>query len=266
MNIIIDGKTVSCEKGEYLLEVAARNGIKIPYLCHHEGLAGQGCCRVCIVEAVINGRSKIVTACVYPIERECEVFTASETVIRQRGMVLALLRVRAPESAEVKRLCEEYAAPVYRRFTIQPGEKCVLCGLCARACESLGTGAVSTVNRGVDKAVSTPYGEMSVVCVGCKSCAVVCPTGAIEVVENDKTRTIWNKTFPLRKCGKCGETLGTMAELRRAAEINGGSIPTLCETCRKKAIADVLAATYVPCSQTTGLPQTTATITRPPHE
>jgi NADH dehydrogenase/NADH:ubiquinone oxidoreductase subunit G len=244
MNITIDGKTCACEKGEYLLDIAARNGITIPSLCHHEGLPGQGCCRVCIVEVELNGRRSVVTACVYPIERECAVFTGSEPILRQRGMVLALLRSLAPESAEVARLCEEHAAPIIPRFVARPGKKCVLCGLCAKACESLGTGAISTVNRGVDKDVSTPYGEMSAVCVGCKSCAAVCPTGAIEVSEDENNRTIWNKTFPIRKCARCKKPLGTMAELRRAAQITGAEIPAHCETCRKKNITDVLAATY----------------------
>ena len=50
MIITIDGKQCSCENGEFLLQVARRNGIYIPTLCHHEALPGQGCCRVCIVE------------------------------------------------------------------------------------------------------------------------------------------------------------------------------------------------------------------------
>ncbi|MCL1920273.1 MAG: 4Fe-4S dicluster domain-containing protein [Kiritimatiellaeota bacterium] len=54
-----------------------------------------------------------------------------------------------------------------------------MCGLCARACESLGTGAIAAVGRGMDKGVSTPYSEPSAVCVGCGGCAAACPTGAM---------------------------------------------------------------------------------------
>jgi ferredoxin len=85
---------------------------------------------------------------------------------------------------------------------------------------------------------------MSTVCVGCKSCAAVCPSGAIEVSEDGKNRTIWNKTFPIRKCSRCKKPLGTMAELRRAAQITGAQLPALCEACRKKAVTDVMAAIY----------------------
>ena len=61
MNIIIDGKSCSCEKGEYLLQIARRNGIEIPTLCHHDGFPGQGSCRLCMVEAA--GCDRLLPAC-----------------------------------------------------------------------------------------------------------------------------------------------------------------------------------------------------------
>ena len=244
MTVTIDGIPCACEAGEYLLDIAARNGVTIPSLCHHGGLPGQGCCRVCIVEVEQGGWKNIVAACIYPVERECAVFTKSERVIRQRGMVLSLLRAAAPESAEVARLCEVYDAPEYERFVKKPKERCILCGLCAKACQSLGTGAIVTVNRGVEKAVSTPYDEPSAVCAGCKSCAEVCPTGAVEVIEDGINRTIWGKSFPLKKCGGCGALTGTLAELERAADKAGAEIPALCNRCKKKSMSDVLASTY----------------------
>ena len=246
MTININNKPCACEPGEYLLDIASRNGIAIPSLCHHDGLRGQACCRVCIVEVETDGRRSIVTACVYPIERECAVFTENENVKRQRRMVLRLLRARAPQSGEVARLCEEYgAAEVGDRFEKNADGKCILCALCVEACRSLGTGAIGTAGRGVGKDVTTPYDEPSLACVGCASCASVCPTGCIEVGEAGNQRTIWNKTFPLVACKNCGAVMGTMMELWRAAQKTGAEdAPVLCEMCRKKAITDVMAATY----------------------
>ena len=43
---IIDGKECTFEKGELLLQVAKRNGIEIPTLCHHEALPGLAACRL----------------------------------------------------------------------------------------------------------------------------------------------------------------------------------------------------------------------------
>ena len=59
MIIKINGKDCECEKGEYLLTVARRNGIIIPTLCNHPAIEGQGCCRVCIVEVFEKNKGKL---------------------------------------------------------------------------------------------------------------------------------------------------------------------------------------------------------------
>ena len=244
MTITINGIPCACEKGEFLLQVARRNGIEIPTLCHHDAIAGQGCCRLCIVEVVERGRGKIVVSCVYPVEHECEVYTDSEKVRRQRGMILRLLEKRAPASPEIKALCEKYNAPEIDRFVKVDGSRCVLCGLCVKACGELSVGSISTVNRGVTKEIATPYHEPSSVCVGCGSCASVCPTGAIEIVETADTRTIWGKTFRLVRCERCGKVIGTPEELAYAARKSGHEPDALCADCRREVMADVMAHTY----------------------
>lgn len=244
MIITINGKACECEKGEFILTVARRNGIEIPTLCHHDGFPGQGACRVCIVEVTERGRSKIVVSCVYPIEGECEVRTDSDKVIRQRALILSLLAKRAPESEEIRALAERYGAPDVGRFVKADGSKCILCGLCVKACGELSVGAISTVNRGVTKEIATPYHEPSSVCVGCGSCAYVCPTGEIVMEETKDTRTIWGRTFELVHCSECGEVIGTREEIAAAAERSGLEPDELCETCRKRYMAKAMRHTY----------------------
>ena len=263
MMIKINGRECACEKGEFLLQVARRNGIEIPTLCHHDAIEGQGCCRLCIVEVVERGRGKIVVSCVYPIGGECEVYTDSEKVVRQRRMILELLRQRAPESPEIAELCEKYGAPRIDRFVQIKDSKCVLCGLCVKACTELSVGAISTAERGIDKEVMPPYGTPSDVCVGCGSCASVCPTNAIEITETQDTRTIWGKTFDLVRCERCGAVIGTPEEIAYAASRYAAAAeqqnrpepgkpaapgtpgePMLCDDCRKKEMAAVMAQVY----------------------
>lgn len=240
MNIMIDGKACACEKGEFILDVARRNGIEIPTLCHHPAISGQGCCRVCLVEVVERGRHKIVTSCIYPINGECEVFTGSEKVVRERGMVLALLAERTPESEKVVELAERCQAPKIARFVNEDTTRCVLCGLCVKACATLGSGAISTILRGTEKRVATPYDEASTECIGCGSCANICPTGNIEMVETPDTRTIWHHTFMLVRCEACGAVLGTAETLERAARVTDTEVQTLCDDCRRARTAHAM--------------------------
>ncbi|MDO4290997.1 MAG: 2Fe-2S iron-sulfur cluster-binding protein [Eggerthellaceae bacterium] len=250
LTITIDGRPCTCEPGEYLYDVAERNGIHIPALCRSDAFEDhRACCRVCLVEVEERGRRKVVTSCVYPVERECAVYTNSEKIIEERAVTLALLAKRAPSSDVIADMAREAGAAAggaagFDRLVTLDDEKCILCGLCVQACDSLGTGAISTVNRGVDKKVSTPYDEPSEDCIGCLSCANVCPTGAIEYTQDATSRTIWNRTFELAFCERCGAPMGTKAAVSRAAQQTGIEEPHVCDACRKKELADEMMRTY----------------------
>ncbi|MDR2771155.1 MAG: FAD-dependent oxidoreductase, partial [Clostridiales Family XIII bacterium] len=68
-------------------------------------------------------------------------------------------------------------------FIIRDPNKCILCGLCVRACdEVMGVGALGLVNRGFDTVVKPtlekPLAESG--CISCGQCVSVCPTGALQ--------------------------------------------------------------------------------------
>jgi len=243
MNITIDGKQCEASYGEYILEVARRNGIEIPTLCHSDALPGLGSCRLCIVEVIERGRSKVVTSCIFPITREVEVLTKSEKIINMRKTIIMLLSLRAPENEYMQKLREEYDIPdkEIERFNVDRSEECILCGLCAKACEAMGTNAISTVNRGISKKVSTPFDEPSKECIGCAACANICPTGAIKVCDSHGQRTIWNKTFKLIKCEKCGHYFATQEQIDYInAKLDTETSEILCEKCKRVQIAENL--------------------------
>ena len=244
ISIQINGTSYAAETGEFILAVARRERVLIPTLCHHDGLPGQGCCRVCLVEVMERGRAKIVTACVYPVTDGLEVFTNTDRVEAVRRQNLALLRLRAPEAERVRQLCMLYKVPLDGRFEAMAGERCILCGLCARACRSLGTGAISTVNRGVTKKIAPPYEEAPESCIGCGSCAISCPTGAIPMEQTPESRTIWGRVFSMRCCLQCGEPFATEEAACHAARLTGQDAETLCTRCRQGRIGATMRDVY----------------------
>lgn len=245
MNITIDGQRCEAEYGEFILDIARRNDIQIPTLCHSDALPGQANCRLCIVEVEDNGRRKVVTSCVFPVTKEIKVITKSPKIIAMRRMIMMLLAARVPDNAYLNRLKEEYSVPDITRFATDSNEQCILCGLCVRACEKVGPCAIATVNRGIAKKVSTPYDEPSVECIGCGACANVCPTGAIKVVDQGNERRIWNKKFELLSCSQCGKPFITREQLEYInSRLESQTDERLCEKCRKSLAADKFKDIY----------------------
>ena len=240
--LVIDGIPCEAEPGEYLLSVAKRCGIAIPTLCHHDALPGQASCRLCVVEVIARGRCNTVVSCVYPAADGMEVLTKSEKIKRLRGNILRMLRERAPADTGLDALCLEYGVTPDERFYQDKGEKCVLCGLCAKVCALLGASAITTAMRGTFKKVSTPFGEPSPRCIGCGACSRICPSGAIQFTETGGKRHIWGRTFDLLACAECGRTFATPEEIEHLMEkgvIFSGN-ERLCAECRKQSAVAAL--------------------------
>ena len=179
----IDGLEVNAKKGTSILDVAKREDIWIPTLCHHPALEPFGSCRVCSVEVIDKrGRKKIVTSCNFPVYQGLVVDTKSEKVYRTRQLLLELLLARCPNAITIQELAREYGIEKSSFWTVDPEEDCILCGLCARVCEEkVGVSAINFANRGVKREVTAPYHTISDDCVGCGACAIVCPTDSKKV-------------------------------------------------------------------------------------
>ena len=182
----IDGREVSVAGGTTILEAARTANIDIPTLCYHRALTPYGGCRLCTVEICREGRSRLVTSCVYPVEEGLVVWTKSPAVVRDRKMLIELMLAQAPGARAIQDLAHEYGV-IETRFAVEdPENLCILCGLCARICEErVGASAINFVGRGVKRRVQTPFQVTSDVdfdvCLACGSCASVCPTGAIKL-------------------------------------------------------------------------------------
>lgn len=179
----IDDHEIEADGAGTLLEAARGAGIHIPTLCYHPALEPYGSCRLCSVEIEKGGRKRIVTACNYPVEDGLVVRTSSPEIIDIRKMIVELLLARCPEERRIQELAREYGIDE-PRFKLED-EACILCGLCTRVCEELvGVSAINSINRGVERGVDAPYNDLSEDCIGCGSCAIVCPTDAVRGMKN----------------------------------------------------------------------------------
>ena len=201
VTITLNGKQVEAQEGEYLLAVARRSGQFIPTLCHLDGLAPYGSCRLCTVKVSKGEWSKFVTACNYPVWDGMEVDTEGQEVQDIRKLVIEALWSRAPQAPVMKQLAKTYKVTEPRFPNQDPDERCILCGLCVRVCdEVVGARALGFVGRGQDRAVGTPFMEHPESCIGCGACAHVCPTDAIDMEERTTQvlRDRWGEDRPCR--------------------------------------------------------------------
>ncbi len=218
-----------------LLQAARANGFEIPTLCYHPDLPSEGQCRLCVVEIGEGPRTRLVNSCTYPVEKGLKVQTHSNKVMQARRIVLELLLARAPQAKLIQDLARDHGV-FETRFHIDDSEElCILCGLCVRTCkEIVGVSAISMANRAPDKQVATPFKEASEACIGCGSCAFICPTNVIPYTEKDGIRTIWGRNFELQPCSKCGNYIAPKAQLEHWAQITGDPVETffVCRDCR----------------------------------
>jgi len=160
---------------------------------------------LCLVELVGPRGSKLVASCAYPCEDGLVVRTRSDMVLNARRTVVELLMSTAGHLPVVQALAAELGVPA-PYVTLEPND-CILCGLCVRACkEIVGVGAISLVNRGMARAVSTPFQISSADCIECATCALVCPTGAIRIEQFThpaRTSHTWTSAFARRACRLC---------------------------------------------------------------
>jgi len=206
LKLTIDGKQVTAQTGQTVLQAALANGIEIPNLCYDPRLTPTGSCRLCLVE--IEGQRGLQSSCASEAKDGSVVRTCTDEIRAIRKTVLELLfsehkgrcttcdengHCSLQRYAYEYQLSEEAFAPPactepVRNYTSEnlalqydPG-KCIRCGRCIQICDEVQMAhALTFRQRAASVEVSTafdiPLHEST--CVLCGQCISTCPTGAL---------------------------------------------------------------------------------------
>ncbi|MBN1880436.1 (2Fe-2S)-binding protein [bacterium] len=188
IDIFVNDQPVSVKEGTLLLKVLEAQKISVPTLCHHKDLKPEGSCRLCSVEVEVDEQREMVTSCNYPVREPIRVWTETETVIKHRRMLAEMLLGRWPNVPAIKKIARQCGV-TESRFTsdlTDPNPKaCILCTHCVRACaEFAQEHIIDFAGRGIKRHVAMPFEKVDPHCIGCTSCAYVCPTGALRIVDD----------------------------------------------------------------------------------
>jgi bidirectional [NiFe] hydrogenase diaphorase subunit len=216
IEIIVDGKPYPAAPDMTVLEVLKSHSFDIPTLCFHPALKPSGACRLCAVEvAAKSGRTITMLSCILPVKNGLEIKTQGELVKQARIRAFGNLIQMAPQSRKIRDLAEKNGIDLG-----PPPDGCIRCRLCIRVCrEIVGPGALKMEKREGTGFV-VPVADA---CIGCGTCANLCPTQVIKVEDLENVRTISIRDevigrHPLETCEGCGKRFATPKFLKHIAD------------------------------------------------
>ncbi len=213
VNLTINGKAVTVEKGTTILEAAKKLNIYIPTLCYLEDVHKIGSCRICVAE--VEGAKTLQATCVTPVSEGMVVKTNTARVREARKIMYELVLSDHPkdclscgrnQNCELQKIGEiiqadesSYEGEKSKEFVddsspsvVRDSAKCILCRRCVTVCNEVqGVGILNTQERGFKASINAGNDILlgNAACTNCGQCTVVCPVNALH--EKDATEDVW---------------------------------------------------------------------------
>ena len=167
ITVTIDGQQCKAKEGEYILNIARRNGIFIPAICYLTNCSPTLACRLCLVE--IDG--KRAYSCNAKAKEGMTVTTKTEEIETERKSIMQVYDMNHPLECGV---CDQSGECELQNFTLEMGvdhqtyampdtkrpahnwgfihydsSLCIVCERCVTVCKDMiGESVLKTVPRG----------------------------------------------------------------------------------------------------------------------
>jgi len=237
INFKINGRSVTAERGETIINVARRKDIYIPTMCYLEKTSPCASCRLCSVE--VEGMDGFVLACNTPPTEGINIITDSEILETERTNIMRMYDVNHPlecgvcdksgecdlqnKTLEFNVGAQQFAAKDQPRKIESWGlinydpSLCILCEKCTHVCnEVIGDDALDLLFGGYNSKV-IPKNAETLDCTFCGECIAVCPVGALVSSDFQYSANSWELSKVPATCAHCSAGCALEYEVKHTA-------------------------------------------------
>ena len=237
INFKINGRSVTAERGETIINVARREDIYIPTMCYLEKTSPCASCRLCSVE--VEGMDGFVLACNTPPTEGINIITDSEILETERTNIMRMYDVNHPlecgvcdksgecdlqnKTLEFNVGAQQFAAKDQPRKIESWGlinydpSLCILCEKCTHVCnEVIGDDALDLLFGGYNSKV-IPKNAETLDCTFCGECIAVCPVGALVSSDFQYSANSWELSKVPATCAHCSAGCALEYEVKHTA-------------------------------------------------
>ena len=242
ITISINNQKISCEEGEYVIDVARRNHIFIPTICYLGGCSPTLACKMCMGETADGKR---VYTCNTRTKDGLEIFTNTPAIIKERQEIMQTYDVNHPLECGVcdkSGECELQNLTLYTKvshqdYALPDDEKlpkswaqalydpnlCIMCERCVTTCkDNIGENKLKAEKAELhspdsykDSMNKDPYSVWSkkqkslisfvsdTPCFDCGECIAVCPVGALSYKDFSYSANAWELSKTPSTCSHC---------------------------------------------------------------
>jgi NADH-quinone oxidoreductase subunit G len=239
VQVTLNGREITAQKGDLVIAVAEANGAAIPHFCYHPRMSSVGMCRQCLVEVDTGRGMQLQPSCMITVSPDMTIDTESPTAKRAQEGMIELLLANHPLDCPVcdkggecplqdqayavgpgeSRYVEEkrhYEKPIpISELVLLDRERCILCDRCTRfADEVAGDKLIQFTQRGNNTQVMT-FPDEPFASYFSGNTVQICPVGALTAEPYRFKARPWDLDEAESTCTTCSVGCRTVVQSSR---------------------------------------------------